>query len=87
MLRAKIVGIFENYSVTGIEVRHNAIDEVIHSGRFHGKLVYENEYGSKYIVANCLVTGDPAELLQICRDAQSNVFSYIIYPIDRVEIV
>lgn len=56
MLRAKIVGIFENYSVTGIEVRHNAIDEVIHSGHFHGKLVYENEYGSKYTVANCLVT-------------------------------
>lgn len=40
MLRAKIVGIFENYSVTGIEVRHNAIDEVIHSGHFHGKLVF-----------------------------------------------
>lgn len=57
MLRAKIVGIFENYSVTGIEVRHNAIDEVIHSGHF------------------------------LCRDAQSSVFSYIIYPIDRVEIV
>lgn len=86
MAKIKVINVINNYSITGLEIRSNAMEEMIHAGRFHGELIHENEYGARYAVAKCLVAGNPVELLDMCRDAQRNEFGFIVYPIDMFEL-
>lgn len=86
MMKIKIIEVIENYSITDLEIRSDVINEMICTGRFHGELIHENGYGSKYTVAKCLVTGDPLDLLDICKEAQRSEFGFTLYPIDMFEL-
>lgn len=87
MIRVKIIDVINNYNITDLEIRAEAMEEMICTGRLHGELIHENEYGARYAVAKCLVYGNPIELLDMCREAQRNEFGFIVYPIDMFEIV
>lgn len=80
MATLKITERVNSYSFDELEVRKEALWELLNNGNFHAEMVCRNEYGSRYTVAYCVVTGHPTELLNICRAAHSSSTGYEIFP-------
>ena len=82
---AKIIEVVNNYSPSSLEIRDDAFCQFSKTGRFHAELVCENEYGGSFTVAHCMVTGDPLDLIRLCREALSSCMGYIRIPVKTFE--
>lgn len=82
----KVLERVNNYSFDELEVRASALTELLGKGKFSAEMVCRNEYGSRFTVAYCTVTGNPFELLNICRAAYNSSNGWEIFPAEMFEV-
>lgn len=86
MATLRIIEHVNNYKFDELEVRSDAFRQFVKEGRFVAEMVCRNEYGSRFTVAYCMVTGDPMQLSEMCRKAHNNTTGYETFPAETFTV-
>lgn len=86
MTTLRIIEYVNNYRFDELEVQSSALDQFVKEGRFSAEMVCRNEYGSRFTVAYCMVTGDPMQLSEMARKAYNSTTGYETFPAESFVI-